>query len=280
VQTSEVKDVGECERWRLQILKEVGRKVTQIQNSSLGEKAIRELNDEINRLLREKARWERRILELGGPNYFAGAARAREEAEADGVSVLGQRGEYKYFGEARNLPEVRELLRAQQAQREAQRLQRKPHELHKGLDADYYGFQDDADLLPLEAAQEQRMRHRAQSAAAQDGPAAQVSAAQPPASKRRRTEDEGEELEPGLPVEFLAGALAAGLADDLVQRELEPVEALAAPQLPSREEIETALLEKRREELLRRFVQDEAQILSLARAAEQLLPDQPQPAAS
>ena len=36
---------------------------------SLGEHKIRDLNDEINKLLRTKAHWERRILELGGPNY-------------------------------------------------------------------------------------------------------------------------------------------------------------------------------------------------------------------
>ena len=33
---------------------------------SLGEYRIRELNDEINNLLREKSLWEKRILELGG----------------------------------------------------------------------------------------------------------------------------------------------------------------------------------------------------------------------
>lgn len=35
----------------------------------MGEQRIRDLNDEINKLLREKANWERRIIELGGPNY-------------------------------------------------------------------------------------------------------------------------------------------------------------------------------------------------------------------
>jgi hypothetical protein len=36
---------------------------------SLDEYRIRDLNDEINRLLREKTHWERRIRELGGPDY-------------------------------------------------------------------------------------------------------------------------------------------------------------------------------------------------------------------
>lgn len=34
--------------------------------AGLGEFRIRDLNDEINKLLREKRRWEERIVELGG----------------------------------------------------------------------------------------------------------------------------------------------------------------------------------------------------------------------
>lgn len=37
--------------------------------AGLGEFRIRDLNDEINKLLREKGHWEYRIKELGGPNY-------------------------------------------------------------------------------------------------------------------------------------------------------------------------------------------------------------------
>lgn len=35
----------------------------------MGEFRIRDLNDEINKLLREKGHWEYRIKELGGPDY-------------------------------------------------------------------------------------------------------------------------------------------------------------------------------------------------------------------
>ena len=44
--------------------------VGDIQNPGLGEFKIRDLNDEINKLLREKGHWERRIKDLGGPNYL------------------------------------------------------------------------------------------------------------------------------------------------------------------------------------------------------------------
>ena len=36
---------------------------------SLNDFQIRDLNDEINRLMREKRHWEYRIKELGGPDY-------------------------------------------------------------------------------------------------------------------------------------------------------------------------------------------------------------------
>jgi len=37
--------------------------------AGLGEFKLRDLNDEINKLLREKGHWEDRIKELNGPDY-------------------------------------------------------------------------------------------------------------------------------------------------------------------------------------------------------------------
>ena len=34
---------------------------------------LRDLNDEINKLIREKGHWEKRIVELGGPDYAKAA---------------------------------------------------------------------------------------------------------------------------------------------------------------------------------------------------------------
>lgn len=53
----------------MQIIREIAKKVAQIQNAGLGEFRIRDLNDEINKLLREKRHWEAQIKELGGPDY-------------------------------------------------------------------------------------------------------------------------------------------------------------------------------------------------------------------
>ena len=46
------------------MIREISKKVSQIQNAGLGEFRIRDLNDEINKLLREKRHWEARIIEL------------------------------------------------------------------------------------------------------------------------------------------------------------------------------------------------------------------------
>ena len=50
-------------------MRELIKKVSDIQNASLGEHRIRDLNDEINSLLKEKSKWEDHIRELGGPDY-------------------------------------------------------------------------------------------------------------------------------------------------------------------------------------------------------------------
>ena len=37
---------------------------------------LRDLNDEINKLIREKGHWEKRIVEMGGPDYAKAAPKA------------------------------------------------------------------------------------------------------------------------------------------------------------------------------------------------------------
>lgn len=77
------------------MVKDVTEKIEQIQNAGLGEFRLRELNDEINQLLKEKHAWERQVEKLGGPT----------------LSTRGSSGRtYKYFGAAKELPQVRELL--------------------------------------------------------------------------------------------------------------------------------------------------------------------------
>ncbi|KAL1116718.1 hypothetical protein AAG570_005194, partial [Ranatra chinensis] len=152
---SECTDLPQAEKWRIQIIREIARKVSQIQNAGLGEFRIRDLNDEINKLLREKGHWEAQIKDLGGPDYSTTGPKMLDH---EGKEVPGNRG-YKYFGAARQLPGVRELF--EQAPPPPPRKTRA--ELMKNIDADYYGYRDDEDgvLVPLEKAEEARAIERA-----------------------------------------------------------------------------------------------------------------------
>ena len=42
---SECRDLNECDRWRSEILRDIGKKVMDIQNAGLGEHRLRDLND-------------------------------------------------------------------------------------------------------------------------------------------------------------------------------------------------------------------------------------------
>jgi len=46
-------DVHEAQKWRSQIIKEVGKNVLNIQNANLEEHKIRDLNDSINKLMKK-----------------------------------------------------------------------------------------------------------------------------------------------------------------------------------------------------------------------------------
>src|SRR5438128_743063 len=67
---TEQDQIPACEKWRGQVLKDISRKVSRIQDPALSDYQIRDLNDEINKLMREKHVWEVQIRNLGGPNYM------------------------------------------------------------------------------------------------------------------------------------------------------------------------------------------------------------------
>ncbi|XP_008288901.1 cat eye syndrome critical region protein 5-like [Stegastes partitus] len=152
---SECSELPKAEKWRRQIISEISKKVAQIQNAGLGEFRIRDLNDEINKLLREKGHWEVRIKELGGPDYARVGPRMLDH---EGKEVPGNRG-YKYFGAARDLPGVRELFEKEPAPA----LRKTRAELMKDVDAEYYGYRDEDDgvLLPLETQYEKQASYQA-----------------------------------------------------------------------------------------------------------------------
>lgn len=144
---SSVTSLRECERWRGDILRDISRKVSKIQDSTLGDYEIRDLNDEINQLMREKRHYETQIVNLGGANYKRGNQMMTDDA---GREVPGTRG-YKYFGRAKDLPGVKEMFNkgAQQASEESARNASFQMFLNQG--PDYYGDNEEsAELLAEE----------------------------------------------------------------------------------------------------------------------------------
>jgi pre-mRNA-splicing factor ISY1 len=155
---TQIDSIPVCEKWRGQVLKEISRKVSRIQEPALSDYMIRDLNDEINKLMREKYVWELRIRDLGGPNYMRGG-RVLDE---DGKEVPGGGKGYRYFGRARELPGVKELFeQATKRNRPAEEEDGKGPsraELAKHVDAGYYGYNLDEEDGTLVAFEEGRER--------------------------------------------------------------------------------------------------------------------------
>ncbi|KAF9901996.1 hypothetical protein EC991_005433 [Linnemannia zychae] len=144
---SEVTSLTEAEKWRRNVIGDISRKMSKIQDSTISEFQIRDLNDELNKLMREKYRWEQQIVDLGGIDYRITGPKT---LDAQGKEVPGARG-YKYFGRAKELPGVKELF-----QPKPLTLKEKTRaELHRNVDADYYGYRDEEDGTLLEFEEEE-----------------------------------------------------------------------------------------------------------------------------
>jgi len=230
---SECHDLKEAERWRLQIIKEISKGVSQIQNAGLGEFRIRDLNDAINKLLREKGHWETRIIELGGRNM----RRRSRMLDNEGKEVAGSRG-YKYFGAARDLPGVRELFESQ----EVANVKKTRAELMKDIDSIYYGFLDDDDerLIPLEVEAEK---------------AAVAAAVEEWKGKKERGEldevEDEEDIYIRQPDMTDADRVELAMQEGRERR----VKALVA--IPTQKDIEDALLRRKKQELIAMYALDD-----------------------
>jgi len=66
-----------------------------------GARRIRDLNDEINKLIREKGHWEVRILDLGGPDYARSAPKAQD---SEGNEIRGATGKGAGYRRGFRLP--------------------------------------------------------------------------------------------------------------------------------------------------------------------------------
>ena len=128
-----INNVQICNIWRNQVIKEIAKKVGDIQNASLGEALIRDLNDEINQLFEEKAQWEAKIKKLGGADYKKFEPKT---LDAEGYEVP-QAGGYRYFGAAKNLPGVAELF----VNKPKETGKKSYMDMYKGINLDYYGLE-------------------------------------------------------------------------------------------------------------------------------------------
>ncbi|UYV60147.1 ISY1 [Cordylochernes scorpioides] len=213
-------NLRKAEKFRMQVIREIAKKVAQIQNAGLGEFRIRDLNDDINKLLREKGHWEVRVKELGGQDYSQVGPKMLDH---EGREVPGNKG-YKYFGAAKDLPGVRELF-----EQEPPAPQRKTRaELMKDIDADYYGYRDDGILVPLDMEEERKAIEKAVLAweERQDGQATELQQGSEPMEEIHVSEVE----EAGGKLRFIAHV---------------PV--------PSQKEIEEAIVERKKQEILNRY---------------------------
>ena len=147
---SQCEHLNDAERYRRDIIREISGGIRKIQNPGLGEHAIRDLNDSINKLMREKYHWNRRILQLGGVDYNKKERQQRlqeGDVQSTGLSTgLEGSGGYRYFGEAKNLPGVKELF----ARHAAKISKRKRGDIYQYITPDYYGLRDEEDGVLLE----------------------------------------------------------------------------------------------------------------------------------
>lgn len=229
---TEVATVKECEIWRKEIVQGVSKKIAEIQNAALGEHRLRDLNDEINKDLREKGHWEDQIKGLGGPDYKAQKAGAEQVYGAELASHTG----YKYFGAAKDLPGVRELFETE-ALPEAPRKSRK--QLFKGIQPDYYGWRDEEDGMLLLAEQQREME-----AVQKEVSRWKVEQANKPKPKQV-SEPETPTPEPQTPKEVPVPAPEPTPA--------KPYDFKAYVDVPTMEEIEKLIIKKKKEALMKKY---------------------------
>ncbi|WFD26257.1 NineTeen Complex (NTC) component [Malassezia nana] len=141
-------------RFRLNQMEELGL-TKRNHDQGLTDYELRDLNDEINHLFREKGQWERQIAALGGANYRSGAPRILDD---HGEEIPGMRG-YRYYGRARELPGVKEHLRPADTQENKEEVSLKEQRIkaYQGLLPTYFGNDDEQDgvLLQEENAMEE-----------------------------------------------------------------------------------------------------------------------------
>lgn len=143
-----VSDLNMAEKWRKVVLSEINKKLIRLYDIVISDNEIRDLNDEVNKLFREKRAWEYRIRELGGPDYLKFDS-MNNNTKGEFVTIRN----YKYFGRAKELKEVKELMIQKKLEDENNDVNKKKRDVEKfykrtvfqklkELDSDYYGMNE------------------------------------------------------------------------------------------------------------------------------------------
>ncbi|KAJ7029869.1 Isy1-like splicing factor [Mycena alexandri] len=243
---SACKSLRECERWRGELLREISRKVAKIQDAGLSDYEVRDLNDEINKQMREKRHWENQIVALGGANYRRNVAMLDD----DGKEVPGTKG-YKYFGRAKELPGVRELFQSRKKDEEEENAALAYYKKFQKQTPAYYGDFDEADgeLLKYEqAAQDEEWEEAASELRSTLGLAADAPLPRPAAAPEAKVGDGDVAMSDSDPDAQQSHAqMAAKYIPFLTAAMLE------APKLPTPAETEAVLLALRKQALVEEY---------------------------
>ncbi|KAG7784979.1 hypothetical protein KL910_004813 [Ogataea haglerorum] len=139
--TQDTDDVKDAEAFRTMCLQEISAKIEKINDPLLQDSQIRDLNDELNKLMRERRAWDHRVKELGGPDYLS------TSGVADGSVMVNN---YRYFGRAKQLPEVERLLKTREQDSKSasfrNAIERFLRLNQTDLGPAYYGYEDEDEL--------------------------------------------------------------------------------------------------------------------------------------
>ncbi|KAG8808220.1 NineTeen Complex (NTC) component [Serendipita sp. 399] len=251
---SSCKSLRECERWRGEILREISRKVSKIQDAGLSDFEVRDLNDEINKLMREKRHWENQIIALGGANYRRNVAML----DADGKEVPGTKG-YKYFGRAKELPGVKELFESKTKEEDEDKATAEFYKKFTNNGPDYYGDLDEADGELLEFEKRAELDEYREAVESLKEVFHLVDESKLPSfrdkdvkpinsSAANRKDENGDQVMDDQ--EATNGDSATSFIPFLTPEQLAP------PKLPTKQEMDTILLELRKRTLLQEYLGD------------------------
>ncbi|AET39037.1 Isy1p Ecym_3566 [Eremothecium cymbalariae DBVPG len=154
-----VSKLQEAQRWRNEVVKDIGNKITQIHDPSLNDFQVEEINGELNRLFQEKQRWENHIRRnLKGPDY-----RKIKGLNTSGGSLINGT---RYFGRALELPHVQKMIKQRNEVRQKrlsksqqeQQLKAKIRRWKKELGPHYYGNEVSENFLEYEEDRSQEIK--------------------------------------------------------------------------------------------------------------------------